>query len=68
MKRSDYHCSVCALPCYEIDGVVTRICTHENAAIVAERTSTLFGEGGARESSLLERLFVAARKILSPGK
>lgn len=63
-RKSDYSCSVCGMPCYDIDGAVTRICTHESATITAERTSTLHGDGGARETSLAERFIAAALRIL----
>ena len=41
------------------DGAVVRTCFHTNSAVIAPRTSQLFGEGGAREVGLLERLLLA---------
>jgi hypothetical protein len=53
------------MQCYDIDGTVTRICTHENATIIAARSSLLYGEGGAREVSLFERAVNAMRSIIA---
>jgi hypothetical protein len=65
MKTPDYYCKTCGSTCANVGGQVTRNCRHDDAPIVAERTSTLYGEGAANESmSLKQRIVSALLKIM----
>ena len=45
------------------EGDITRTCTHHGQTIVAERTSILYGEGGAAGLTLADRARAALRKL-----
>lgn len=62
--KPEYYCKECGgAVAVAPSGVVTRTCPHQLATIVAERSSVLFGEGGAGEMSLLQRAAQALQKI-----
>ena len=44
-------------------GDISRVCTHHGATVIAERTSILYGEGGAAEPSLYQRAASALQKL-----
>jgi hypothetical protein len=65
---SGYHCATCGLTVkVSPAGEITRSCPHDGATVIAERTATLYGEGGASlpVPSLSERVSVAMRTILA---
>jgi hypothetical protein len=43
---SDYYCKDCKGAAVVVDGEVRRSCSHSDSTIIAERTSTLYGDGG----------------------
>ena len=59
-----YYCKECGAEVIVTGEGVTRTCGHSGATIVAERSSNLFGEGGAAQS-LTERAAQALRKIFT---
>lgn len=46
-----------------MQGEISRECGHEGVAVIAERTSILYGEGGAAEPSLYQRAANALHKL-----
>lgn len=60
----DYYCKACKAEVFVSDqGEVSRTCGHAGETIIAERTSSLFGEGGANERTLWERMLAAIDKL-----
>ena len=61
----DYYCKVCKTEvAVSKAGDIVRNCVHTDATIVAERTSVLYGEGGAKEQTLQERAYAAMHTLL----
>ena len=59
-----YHCAICGAEVkVSPEGDVARTCVHHGATVTAERTSILYGEGGAGERSLLDRAWDALGKL-----
>jgi ferredoxin len=60
-----YACAECGAPAkVSPAGVITRMCAHDGATVIAERTADLFGEGGSEGSqSLADRARAALAKI-----
>jgi hypothetical protein len=59
-----YACSICGGPAIVSDaGDISRACGHDDATVIAERTSILYGEGGASEPSLYQRAASALQKL-----
>ena len=46
-----------------VDGQVKRTCDHGGHAVIAERSSVLYGTGGATDLTLYERALSAIQKI-----
>lgn len=67
MSKPSYYCAICEKPAAVVDGLVVRACAHSDGAVIAPRTSVLYGAGGAsvRELSPLKRALVALLKALS---
>jgi hypothetical protein len=66
-----YACAECGAEVHvEKDGKVTRTCDHADATVIAERTSNLFGEGGAagNTGSLSDRVAAALTKLVNAFK
>lgn len=59
----DYVCSVCGAECFVESGVVRRTCGHDDAAVIADRTCTLYGAGGADNQGLFFRAVSALQSI-----
>ena len=49
------------------EGVVSRVCGHNTATVIAERTSILYGEGHYAQESLTSRALTALRKLVGVG-
>ena len=65
----DYYCKVCEAEVFvSAAGIIQRNCEHKDATVIAERTSTLFGEGGATEATLYERARVALFRLFEAFK
>ena len=59
-----YKCAECGAEVKVADtGHITRTCIHHGATVIAERTSILYGEGGAAGVSLIDRARAALRKL-----
>ena len=58
-----YYCKECGAEATVVENRVLRTCDHEDSVIIAERTCTLYGEGGANVLSLAERAAAALKKI-----
>ena len=59
-----YACAECgAQVMVSGQGDISRVCTHHGATVIAERTSILYGEGGASEPSLYQRAASALQKL-----
>jgi len=59
-----YACSVCGVEVkVSKAGEISRPCDHHDAAVIAERTSILYGEGGATSMSLIERAEAAIKRL-----
>lgn len=66
---SGYYCAECGLTVKVLDtGDLVRSCDHDGAAVLAPRTATLYGEGGAAERGLVARAVAALRLILASFK
>ena len=62
--KPDYYCKECGTEVRVTpEGAVTHFCSHVDTTIIAERTSTLFGDGQFDESSLYDRAVAAIIKI-----
>ena len=59
----DYYCSVCKAQCFVENGQVRRACVHAHAAVIAERTSVLYGAGSAAGAGLLDRVIAALASL-----
>lgn len=65
---SGYYCADCGLTVkVGADGAITRSCDHAGAGVIAPRTATLYGKGGAAEATLLDRVVAALRKLTARG-
>lgn len=61
-----YYCKECGAAATVVDGEVRRTCAHVGSTIIAERTSTLYGDGGvapAGRSRILERVRQLLRRV-----
>lgn len=59
-----YACADCGAEAkVSAQGAISRDCGHDDATVIAERTSILYGEGGAGERSLLDRARDALGKL-----
>lgn len=59
-----YYCAYCGDAVQvSVQGEITRTCGHHGQTVIAERTSILYGEGGAGERSLLDRAWDALGKL-----
>lgn len=50
MSAGEYYCAVCNARAEVSDGVVVRSCAHLDSAVIAPRSSMLYGQGGAKVS------------------
>lgn len=61
---ADYHCGECGAEASIQDGKVVRTCEHDGAAVLAPRSSTLYGHGGIEPQGLLGRALRALKALL----
>lgn len=59
----DYYCAVCEKEAKVVDGLVLRSCEHADSVVFAPRTSFLYGDGGAGNLSVKDRIKNALNKI-----
>lgn len=59
-----YACAECGAQ-VEVSGqgTISRVCGHDEATVIAERTSFLYGEGGAASLTLYQRALAALESL-----
>lgn len=53
----NYTCKECGGSVNIDAGVIKRNCGHDTSGVLANCSATVYGEGGARQLSILEKLF-----------
>lgn len=60
-----YACSVCGAEVVVSDnGDIHRACEHDGQTVIAERTSVLYGDGGATAKSYIDRVRDAINTLI----